>query len=240
MPGATEGSFPPLIYRYRITFEDRSTKVIPVKIDPDTLALVREASEPPPSWTRLGFHQCPNCPLDEKSHPHCPVAVGLVDVISAFQDRRSFEEVHVIVEAPNRTYAKHTTLQTAVSSLLGLFMPTSGCPILNKLRPMVDMHLPFQTREEAVFRLVSTYLAIQHILDRHGQQADWEMKGLVSHLDALRTVNKTFCERLNAMSAKDVKEALVILSTLGDFPNRPATEQGMERLERIVTQIYAQ
>jgi len=119
-------------------------------------------------------------------------------------------------------------------------MPTSGCPILNKLRPMVDMHLPFQTREEAVFRLVSTYLAIQHILNKHGQPADWEMKGLVSHLDALRTVNKTFCERLNAMSAKDVKEALVILSTLGDFPNRPATEQGMERLERIVTQMYAQ
>ena len=36
-----------------------------------------------PAWTRLDFHQCPNCPLTPATHPHCPMAArfaGLVEL----------------------------------------------------------------------------------------------------------------------------------------------------------------
>jgi hypothetical protein len=235
-----EQSGPPITFRYRITFNDGSKKAIAVKLHPESLDLVHEEPPPAPDWTKLGFHKCPNCPLDEETHPRCPVAVNLVDVIDTFPGRRSFEEVHVIVEGPNRTYAKHTTLQATVSSLLGLFMPTSGCPILNKLRPMVEMHLPFQSREETVFRMISMYLFVQHILHKGGREADWELKGLVNHLEEIGRVNKAFCQRLKAMAdAADVSaDALVVLSTLGEFPSQTVTEEGRARLEKLVKQLY--
>jgi hypothetical protein len=231
---------PPITFRYRITFKDASKRTLAVKLDPESLTLLHEEPPPTPEWTRLGFHTCPNCPLDEAKHERCPVAVNLGGVISEFPGRRSFEEVHVIVEGPNRTYAKHTTLQATVSSLLGLFMPTSGCPILNKLRPMVEMHLPFQTREETVFRMISMYLFVQHILHKGGQKADWELAGLISHLDEISKVNKAFCERLKAMAEADVStDALVVLSTLGEFPSQSVAEEGRARLEKLVKELYA-
>jgi hypothetical protein len=235
----TAGSSRPIIYRYRITFQDHSRKTVAVKIDPDTLALIRDETPSLPDWTKLTFHKCPNCPLDESLHERCPVAVNLVEVIATFPGRRSFEEVDVIVESPNRTYGHHTTLQATASSLLGLFMPTSGCPILDKLRPMVEMHLPFQTREETVFRMISMYLFVQHVLDKGGRQGDWELGGLIAHLEEISKVNKAFCERLNAMAAEDLSvDALVVLSTLGEFPSRAVAEEGVARLENLVKQLY--
>ena len=229
----------PITYRYRITFQDHSRATIAVKIDPDTLALVPDEMPAPPEWTRLGFQQCPNCPLDASVHERCPVAVNLVDIIGTFPGRKSFEEVHVIVEAPNRTYAKQTTLQATVGSILGLYMPTAGCPLLDKLRPMVEMHLPFQTREETVFRMISTYLFVQHVLHKSGRPADWDLSGLIGHLDEINKVNKAFCGRLNAMAAQDLNvDALVVLSTLGEFPSRSVAEKHLSRLENLVEELY--
>jgi hypothetical protein len=235
----TAGGSRPIIYRYRITFQDRSRKTVAVKIDPDALALVRDETPSLPDWTKLAFHRCPNCPLDESLHERCPVAANLVEVIATFPGRRSFEEVDVIVESPNRTYAHHTTLQATVSSLLGLFMPTSGCPVLDKLRPMVEMHLPFQTREETVFRMISMYLFVQRVLEKDGRRGDWDLGGLIADLEEIGKVNKAFCERLNAMAAEDLSvDALVVLSTLGEFPSRAVMEEGVARLESLVKQLY--
>tara|TARA_B100000686_G_scaffold86198_1_gene93073 strand:- start:90 stop:251 length:162 start_codon:yes stop_codon:yes gene_type:complete len=44
-----------------------------------------------------------------------------------------------------RCYVEHTTMTEAVSSLLGIYMVTSGCPVMDKLRPMVRFHLPLAT-----------------------------------------------------------------------------------------------
>ncbi|MDN5353885.1 MAG: hypothetical protein PWQ09_641 [Candidatus Cloacimonadota bacterium] len=47
------------------------------------------------------------------------------------------------VESKNRNYVKDTTIQRGVSSMLGMFLVSSGCPVLTKLKPVVKFHLPF-------------------------------------------------------------------------------------------------
>lgn len=226
-----------ITYRYRMTFADGTLKTFAVTLQAESLALVREARASYPEWTRLTFNQCPNCPLHESRHPRCPVAANVVELIEAFGDSPSYEEVDVVVESQNRTYARHTSLQTAVSSLLGLHMVTSGCPILDKLRPMVDMHLPFMNRQETLYRMVTMYLMAQYFRAKNGQPAEWDLEGLTRLLGDIREVNIAFCERLNAIEIKDASvNAVVILSTLGDFPSRLITKRDLARLERIFSQ----
>jgi len=226
-----------ITYRYRITFGDGTVKTLAVTLQAESLALVREARASYPEWTRLTFKQCPNCPLEESQHPRCPVAANVVEMVEAFGDSPSYEEVDVVVESQNRTYARHTSLQTAVSSLLGLHMVTSGCPILDKLRPMVDMHLPFMNRQETLYRMVTMYLLAQYFRAKKAQPAEWDLAGLTRLLGDIREVNVAFCERLNAIEIKDASvNAVVILSTLGDFPSRLITKRELARLERIFSQ----
>jgi hypothetical protein len=231
---------PPLVYRYRIRFSDGAAVTVGVRIDPDTLELRPESGDTKPAeWTELKANKCPNCPLHEEQNEHCPAALSLTGVLGRFEGRETYEEVDVVVEGPQRTYAARTTLGTAVASLLGLFMPTSGCPILAKLRPMVDMHLPFQTRDETSVRLVSTYLAAQHLLHRAGQTPDWELAGLTDQLQQVQLVNRAFAKRLEAVPQKDVAiEALRILASSADLSGKTPTERGMARLEQVVKAVY--
>jgi hypothetical protein len=223
-----------IAFRYRFTFQNGIEKEFTVHLDADTLALVAPARPDPPDWTRLSFHQCPNCPLKEEESPHCPVALNIVDLVTAFQDRKSHEAVQVLVESKERIYAKHTSLQTAASSLIGLHMVTAGCPILSRLRPMVDTHLPFMSPGETTYRMLSMYLVAQHFRAKHGLPADWSLAGLTKLLADIQTVNLAFCKRLNAISIKDASvNALVILSTLGDEARLRLVENDLERLERI-------
>jgi hypothetical protein len=162
------------------------------------------------------------------------VALNLVDMMEAFKDCNSYDEVDVVVESPQRSYSKRTPLQGAASSLLGLVMVTSGCPILDRLRPMVETHLPFMSRHEAMYRILTMYLLAQYFVEASGGTGDWQLDGLVDYLEQIRTVNVSFCRRLNAIPIKDASvNAVVILSTLGDFPSRRITKKDLGRLEKL-------
>ena len=76
-----------------------------------------------------------------------------MDIIHSFKDSISYEEVEVFITTKARTYMKRTTLQKGLSSLLGIYMVTSGCPTMEKLKPMVRYHLPFATEEETKYRV---------------------------------------------------------------------------------------
>src|SRR5687768_8891993 len=93
---------PPVSYRYVFTFPDGTQRSFDVTLDGDALAFQRPAGGALPEWTRLGFHQCPNCPLSTAAVERCPVAVNLVDIVEAFKDRTSFDSVEVTVESRNR------------------------------------------------------------------------------------------------------------------------------------------
>ena len=230
---------PPIEYTYAFSFADGARKSFTVTLDPETLELRRLSATSPPDWTRLGFHQCPNCPLRTDEVERCPVAVNLVDIVDAFKDRKSFDPVEVTVESRNRTYTRRASLQSGVSALLGLCMVTSGCPVLDRLRPLVETHLPFMNRQETLYRILSLHLFAQFFALQEGRTADLDLADLRRRMEQIHDVNVAFCERLRAIESKDASvNAVVILSTLGDFPSQRMTQIDLQRLQRLVRDYY--
>jgi hypothetical protein len=228
-----------IVYRYTFTFQDGSSQQFTVTLDTNTLSLLLEPPQPPPDWTRLEFHQCPNCPLDPATHPHCPVALNLTSVVSAFKDRTSVEPVIVTVESRNRAYTRETSLQNGVAPLLGLHMTASGCPILDRLRPLVETHLPFMSRHETMYRIISMHVMAQFFAQRRGEPVDFDLTRLRQVMDEIHEVNVAFCRRLREITSRDASvNAVVILSTLGDFPSQRVTQTDLARLERLLQDYY--
>jgi len=199
----TDDSNKVITFQYRFIFGGGLERKIDIKLDKKTLNLIQTKRESYPEWTELKYLKCPNCPLDEEQHSFCPVAVNLVDLIDFFRDMISYKEVDLLVHSEERTYIKHTTLQQGISSLVGIYMVTSGCPIMEKLKPMVRYHLPFATLRETQYRMISMYLFAQYFLHKRGKEPDWELKNLVKVYDDIRIVNKSFFQRLAHIKIKD-------------------------------------
>jgi hypothetical protein len=203
---------------YRFAFDDGTAKEFRVEIDPDTLRLRSAPGGEPPAWTRLDTFACSHCPLDKGTHAHCPVAVNLVELIDFFRASISHQNTTLTIDTPDRTYTKKTSLQSGVSSLIGIYMTTSGCPVMSKLQPMVRFHLPFATLEETKYRAIAMYLTAQYLRQKAGLEADPTLAGLVKVYDAVRIVNLNFCDKLTALKVKDASlNAISILDSFADF-----------------------
>ena len=171
----------------------------------------RRRSRRPP-WAQLAFHQCPNCPLQADTHPLCPAAAKLADVVPRFEPLLSYDPVRLEVETEERKIVGDTTAQQALSSMLGLIMATSGCPHTAFLKGMARFHLPLANEEETVFRSVATYVLAQYLRQRAGTAPDLELAGLQRIYAALRVVNAAFTKRLRAAGRADATlNALVLL-----------------------------
>ena len=188
--------------QYKFTYDDGSTHSFDVDMD-------RVHHPPAPGsthapWTGLGFSQCKNCPLQESSTPRCPAAVDVEAIASRFASALAHTTAHVEVITKERTYTRRCDVQTALRSLLGVVMATSGCPILSELRGLARYHLPFATIEETLFRTTSAYLLRQYFIHKEGvRQPDWDLKGLNHFYNELQTVNRCFKLRLDAASDND-------------------------------------
>ncbi len=168
-----------------------------------------------PAWTQLTDHQCPNCPLKPETTPHCPMAVRLVPLMHVTSKRYSYDTVDVDIETTQRHYSKTTSIQNAMGSLMGLLSASSDCPHVAFLRGMAMFHLPFSNEKETLYRVASTYLLAQYLLQQKGVTPDWELKNLRAHYDELQTVNIAMAARLRAASEKDgAINALVLLDSL--------------------------
>lgn len=175
-----------------------------IRLDPKTLANLAPAPARVPDWARLSTHQCPNCPLREADSPSCPAAVHLPEVVAGFADVFSYVRISARVTVPERVYEQSdVAVQTALSSLLGVYMVTSGCPVLAKLRPMVRFHLPFATQLETMTRVVSMYLLGQYLVAQAGGTPDWSLTQLAEDFRAMGEVNRAFARRLRAAAPKD-------------------------------------
>lgn len=212
---------------YELTLPNGERKCHAVSLDRVTMGLVSSAAEPLPDWTRLGFQQCANCPLDPARHARCPAAAAMVGIVESFKNSISYEKAEVVVRTPNRTYNKTASLQEVATSLMGLHMVTAGCPILDKLRPLVFTHLPFATADETFFRVVSMYLLAQFFRWKHGLATDWELENLLTTCKDLSAVNIAFGKRimgintadasLNALASLDCLAGLTGMSISNDF-----------------------
>jgi hypothetical protein len=189
--------------QYQFKLGDGTVKAFRIRLREPELQLMTEPGEALPEWTRLQHHQCANCPLSADEHSHCPVAAGMAGVIESFRDCVSTEPAQIVIQGENREYRREASLQYGVSSLMGLYMVTSGCPIMDKLRPMVRTHLPFAKIEETTYRLASMYLLAQYFVQLHGGQPDWELRQLVNLCDDVGQVNQGFSRRLLSINPRD-------------------------------------
>jgi len=207
-----------LSYHYTFTFPDGRVKEFDVKLDAETLALIHQKDPLYPQWAKLAYHQCPVCPFTPVTHEYCPVAVALEELIDFFKDSISYEKVDVKIGTESRTYARHSPLQKGVSSLLGIYMVTTGCPIMEKLKPMVRFHLPFASPEETTYRVISMYLFAQYFRYQEGKAPDWDLENLVKIYNDIKIVNQSFFERLSALQIQDASlNALAILQNFANY-----------------------
>ena len=99
------------------------------------------------------------------------------------------------VVAGARTTVKHTDMQDALRSFIGLQMSTSGCPAFDRLRPLARFHLPFASPEETLWRVAGSFAV--DAFHRGLNRAQWwaELREQYTQLGAM---NRAFCQRLRA------------------------------------------
>ncbi len=175
------------------------------EVDPDRGP--RPTNDDDPEWVRLGYHRCPNCPLEATN---CPAAADLREIVDAFADVRSTHAAVVRVETPERTFEKVCDAQTGLGSLVGLVMATSGCPLLSRMKPMARTHLPFSTVEETIVRSVSTWLLTEYLRSLKGATPDYALAGLRALYAELEVLNTAFAERLRAGAEQDANLNAVV------------------------------
>jgi hypothetical protein len=217
---------------YRFWFENGKELLFDIELDADTL-LLKNKSEEGKDWAKLESFKCPNCPLSLSENKYCPLALSLKNILGKFSDIQSTEVADVFVKTNERTYHQKVAVQRGLSSLLGVVMPTSGCPVLAKLKPMVKFHLPFATSDETEFRVYSSYLFAQYLKNRKGSRPDWEMKNLQQIYDDISTVNYHVTNKIRELSKKDANlNAVVILETFSSFVSMSLQDKDFEHLDK--------
>lgn len=198
--------------QYRFAFDSGREEIFDLDFDASTLQMAPLGDESKESWVKLSFHQCPECPLSEDTHPACPVAQNLATVLNVFKEDRSFTKVLTRVVTSERTTQRETSLEQGLSSLMGLMMATSGCPILDHFKPMALTHLPFANENETMYRAVSTYLTAQFMRMREGQSADWDLAKLGDLYGKVSRINAAFADRVRGLKGRDANvNALILL-----------------------------
>lgn len=170
-------------------------------------------------WARLDNHQCEHCPLSPTQEPHCPVALRIAWVTDSVQHAISTEIVECKVETPERVFSSRLPIQTAIYSLLGLLMATSGCPHMDFLKPMARYHLPFSTAEETIVRTSSLYLLTQYFKEGSGGEPDYGLVGLEDLYEQVSKVNKGIIKRIRSRSENGDTNAnsIVILNSFAQI-----------------------
>jgi hypothetical protein len=225
--------------RYRFTLLNGRQEVFDLVIDRRTLELKAPSPQKPAAWTQLGFHQCPNCPLKADTHPLCPAAAKLADVVPRFEPLLSYDTVRLEVETEERKIVGETTAQQALSSMLGLIMATSGCPHTEFLKGMARFHLPLASEEETLYRSVATYLLAQHLRRRAGAPPDRELAGLQRIYAALRVVNAAFTKRLRAAGRTDATLNALVLLDVFTIIVPSAVDESLGELESTLQPVLA-
>ena len=221
--------------QYCFTMEDHSQEIFNLDIDAKSITLKTRHSKKLPSWTSLGFHQCPNCPLSKDTHSHCPVAVNILEIIIRFDRLMSFDKMRVEVVTKERSIVQETSAQEGLSSLMGLLIATSECPLTDFFKPMARFHLPFANKEETIWRATSTYLLAGYFQNTAERNKDLKLKGLAKIYDDIELLNNAIIKRLRYASQKDsAVNALVHLDVFAKYLT-PPIEDSLQHIRQIFT-----
>lgn len=219
---------------YRFELQGGNQRRVDLCIDARTVELIGPAAACHADWTALGFYQCPNCTLDAAVVRDCPAAVAMLPLVESFRDLLSYEEAEVEVITPERRVGCHTSIQRALSSLMGLVLAASGCPRTRFFKPMARFHLPFATEEETFFRAAASYLLGRYFLHQQGaSEASHDLSGLQDIYRQLQIVNRHLAERLRAASEKDSAVNALILLDLFARAMPPAIRESLEEIRYL-------
>ncbi|HIJ23956.1 MAG TPA: hypothetical protein HPP65_02755 [Gammaproteobacteria bacterium] len=208
------------IERFDLQFDDRNFFLQTSSLESD-----------PEPWMKLTFHQCEGCSLNESATPYCPVALNLAGLVAPFKEDFSHARVETIVTMRERQIVKQTDLQNSLKSMMGLVMATSGCPILDKFRPMAYTHQPFASMEETFFRVVSGYFLAQLVRLQHGEEHSFDLAGLRKIYSDINHINIAFTDRLRGMGGKDANlNALVSLDIFAQMGGFAIDDQWLKQL----------
>jgi hypothetical protein len=215
---------------YRFDLPDGSQKSLEFSFDAADFRLSNAPPAAPPFWTDLKFNQCANCPLNAAEHPHCPAALQMVRAVEPLKALVSFDTVGVTVTQAERTVYAETTVQQAMSSVLGLVMATAGCPWTARFRPMARFHLPFASEVETVYRSVSMFLLAREL---NGAPHDNGFAPLQDLYENLHVVNRDMSRRLGAATRTDpARNAIALLDAFTTLLPA-ALESSLEELKPL-------
>lgn len=184
--------------QYRLIFANGAEKQFELHLRSDSLIPVGWIPARPPQWAVLSYHQCSNCPLNPERVSYCPAALTLARMTEQSQGLDLLEAVELRVVTAGRVVTVTTTVQKALGSFIGLLMATSDCPHAAFFRPVARFHLPLATEAETMYRAVSSFLLAQYFCAGNGQEAKFDLQGLVDIYQNLETVNTTLAGRLKA------------------------------------------
>lgn len=218
-------------FQYRIDFKNGDHFEHTVTLNEDTIEH-EPSSDTPPKWCELEYQQCPNCPLSKREVPYCPLARSLVP-LTKLDKTVSFEEVHVEVLVSEKTITTNTTLQQAISSMGGLLIATSGCPITSFFKPMAWYHHPFSTQEETIFRATSAYLLKQYFLAQSGQPFNSSLEGLSEIYEEMHKVNRSIAKRISLTFESDTAANAIVLLDIFTKMLPIAIEDSLEEIKHI-------
>jgi hypothetical protein len=209
----------PIKFEYSFSFSDGRVTDYEIILEPENLALVRDDGDIElVDWTRLDFEQCACCPLTPDVHPHCPIAVNIMELVDTFKAVFSYHDCTVVCKTAERSYSKKTSVMEGLSAIFGVIMATSDCPVMEFLKPMARFHLPFATIEETTVRSTSMYLLAQYFKHKDQPGMRFDFKILENHYAQVQQVNEGLLGRINSVGSEDAdKNAIITLHSLSQF-----------------------
>jgi hypothetical protein len=201
----------PITIRYIFTAQNFSES-FDLQLDSRKIELIAKLPDALPEWANLDFHQCPHCPLRIQTHPYCPLIAHTAGIVKGFEHVLSYDEIHLKVITEERTISQDTTVQRAISSLLGVISATSGCPHTGFFKPMARFHLPLSSEEETIFRVTSMYMLAQYFLKKEDKPVDFHLNDLERLYRNIHIVNDSIAKRLREAGKTDsVINSVVLL-----------------------------
>ena len=227
-----------IYYTYRFNFPSGRQKIFNIYLDPDSLSVMRIQSAKHPEWAKLNTFKCPNCPLESASHRYCPLALNLVDIVDFFKNINSFDRAEITVETKDRSFTKKTDVQGGLSSIMGILMAASGCPILGKLKSMVRFHLPFATIDETEVRTISIYLLSQYVQGKKGLEPDWTLEKLKKIYADIEKVNLNIASKISELEKQDANvNSVVLLNNFAAAVNIYLDDMNIKKIESFVKEF---
>lgn len=203
---------------YKFSLNNGQKKFFNILLNPETISIIQHQSEPLPDWAKLEYHQCECCPLETLGNPYCPVAVNISNIVEEFKDSVSYDECLVTCSTPERTYLKKTSIMEGISSILGIIMATSNCPIMDLFKPMARFHLPFSTSDETTVRSASMFLLRQYLEYGNDNADNINLNKLEQHYNKVNKVNVGIFKRISSLGSKDAdKNAIIMLHSLSQI-----------------------